>query len=111
MEETSLPPLAIPRLNACQEFGRFAARLHATRFTGGLDITNCKFEPDGTFKAMFSTGRGQVQEEPLTPQQRASDLAAVKKQLGGRDEWEAFKAGYQFGAPNEAAEVFGQVEP
>jgi len=110
MGETSLPPLSTPKLNACQEFGKFAARLHATKFAGGLDITNCTFETDGTLKHMFSTGRGQVLAEPLTMQQRVGDLAAVKKQLGGRDEWEAFKAGYRFGAPNEAEEVFRQVE-
>jgi hypothetical protein len=111
MGETSLPPLASPRLNACQEFGKFAARLHAAKFTGGLDITNCTFEPDGTFKSMFSTGRGRVLDETLTTQQRAGDLATVKKQLGTPEEWEAFKTGYRFGAPKEAEEVLAQVEP
>lgn len=56
--ETLLKPLASPRLNACQEFGTLAAKLHTSKCVGGLDIKNCTFEPDGTLISMFSLGRG-----------------------------------------------------
>ena len=105
-----LKPLASPRLNASQEYGKLAARLHAAKFVGGLDITNCKFEPDGTLKAMFSIGRGRILERPLTIEERANDLAALKKQLGA-PEWEAAKIGYRFMSPADAEQVLALVEP
>ncbi|MGD0007376.1 MAG: hypothetical protein ABSE93_02365 [Terriglobia bacterium] len=108
-ERMRLKPLTSPRLNACQEYGKLAARLHALKFVGGLDITNCMFEPDGTLKSMFSTGRGRILERPLTVEERANDLAALKKQLGA-PEWEAVKIGYRFMSPGEAEEVLSRVE-
>jgi tRNA A-37 threonylcarbamoyl transferase component Bud32 len=105
-----LRPLGSPRLNASQEFGKLAARLHAATFVGGLDITNCKFEPDGTLIAMVSIGRGRILEHPLTIEERAKDLATLKKQLS-TPEWEAIKLGYQFSAPDDAEEVLAKVEP
>ena len=110
METPLLKPLDSPRLNACQEFGKLAARLHATKFLGGLDITNLTFEKDGTLEHMFSTGRGRVLEEVLTTEQRAGDLAMVKQQLSEQREWEAFKLGYQFGAPDVAEAVLARVD-
>jgi len=101
--------LGSPRLNACQEFGKLAARLHAAKFVGGLDITHCKFEPDGTLIAMFSIGRGRILELPLAIEERAKDLATLKKQLSS-PEWEAIKLGYQFSAPDDAEEVLAKVE-
>jgi hypothetical protein len=86
-----------------------AARLHAAMFVGGLDITNCKFEPDGTLIAMVSIGRGRILEHPLTIEERAKDLATLKKQLSA-PEWEAIKLGYQFSAPYDAEEVLAKVE-
>jgi tRNA A-37 threonylcarbamoyl transferase component Bud32 len=108
-ERVRLKPLTSPRLNACQEYGKLAARLHAAKFVGGLDITNCMFEPDGTLKSMFSIGRGRILERPLTVEERANDLAALKKQLG-TPEWEAAKIGYRFMSPGEAEEVLARVE-
>ena len=105
-----LGPLGSPRLNACQEFGKLAARLHAAQFVGGLDITNCTFQPDGTLIAMFSIGRGRILEHPLTIEERAKDLATLKKQLN-TPEWEAITLGYQFSAPDDAEEVLAKVEP
>jgi tRNA A-37 threonylcarbamoyl transferase component Bud32 len=109
-EGMRLEPLAIPGLNACQEFGKHAARLHAAKLLGGRDITNCMFKPDGTLKAMFSIGRGRVLERPLTVEERANDLAALKKQLGAQG-WEAAKIGYRFMSPGDADEVLARVEP
>ncbi len=111
MEKNFLKSLDSPKLNACQEFGKFAARLHASRFWGGLDITNLTFEPDGTLKTMFSTGRGRIMEQELSAEQRATDLASVKKQLEIPDEWEAFKLGYRFAAAAEAEPALALVEP
>ena len=110
IEKLFLKPLDSPRLNACQEFGKLAARLHATKFLGGLDITNLTFEADGTLKHMFSIGRGRVLEEALTTEQRAGDLAMVKQQLSEQKEWEAFKLGYRFGAPDAAEAVLARVD-
>jgi hypothetical protein len=76
-----LRPLGSPRLNASQEFGKLAARLHAAKFVGGLDITNCKFEPDGTLIAMVSLGRGRILEHPLTIEERAKDLATARPHI------------------------------
>ena len=111
MGRASSRPQAQPRLNAWQEFGEHAARLHASRCVGGLDIANCKFEADGTLLAVFSLGRGRILENALTAKERAGDLEAVKKQLTTLDEWEAFKLGYRLGAPAEAEEVLAHVEP
>lgn len=110
MENPLLKPLDSPRLNACQEFGKLAARLHATKVLGGLDITNLTFEADGTLKHMFSIGRGRVLEEALITEQRAGDLAIVKQQLSEQKEWEAFKLGYRFGAPEVAEAVLARVD-
>lgn len=109
-EKMSLRPLASPRLNACQEFGKLAARLHAAKCVGSLDMNNCTFEPDGTLIAMFSVGRGRILEHAPTIEERANDLATLKKQLGA-PEWEAIKLGYRFNDPNDAEEVLAHVEP
>jgi tetratricopeptide (TPR) repeat protein len=105
-----LTSLDSPRLNAAHEFGKLAARLHAAKFVGGLDITNCKFEPDGTLIAMFSIGRGRILEHPLTIEERAKDLVTVKEQVSA-PAWEAVKLGYRFSAPDDAEEVLAKVEP
>jgi hypothetical protein len=49
LEEDSLKPLDSPTLNACQEFGKYAARLHARRFWRWLDSTNRTFDLDGLY--------------------------------------------------------------
>src|SRR5215472_12518559 len=105
-----MKPLPSPRLNACQEYGVLAGRLHAKNFFGGLDISNCIFEADGTLKAMVSTGRGRILDRALTLDERANDLAGVKKVLEPQ-EWEAFKLGYGHEAPNDAAAILSRGEP
>lgn len=109
-QKISLQPLPSPQLNACQEFGCLAARLHAKRFLGNLDMTNYVFEPDGTVKTMVSVGRGRFLEHALSIEERAKDLATLKTQLASEPEWEAVKLGYRFGAPDEAEEVLRRME-
>jgi tRNA A-37 threonylcarbamoyl transferase component Bud32 len=109
-EESLLRPLSSPQLNACQEYGKLAARLHAAKFVGGLDITNCTFKPDGTLVSMFSLGRGHIVEQPLTIEQRTEDLATLKKRLS-TSEWEAVMLGYRSTAPDEAEEVLAKIAP
>lgn len=104
-----LKPLASPRLNACQEFGKLAARMHAIKCVGALDITNCTFEQDGTLKSIFGCSRARFLEHALSTEERAQDLATWKKEVS-EPEWEATKLGYRFGAPDDAEEVLRFVE-
>jgi hypothetical protein len=104
-----LRPLASPQLNACQGFGMFAARLHASKCVGALDLTNCMFEPDGPLEVNVFFGRGRILARALTTEERANDLATLKKQLSA-PEWKAIKLGYRFGSPDDAEEVLAQVE-
>jgi tRNA A-37 threonylcarbamoyl transferase component Bud32 len=109
-EKSLLRPLSSPQLNACQEYGKLAARLHAAKFVGGLDITNCTFKPDGTLVSMVSLGRGRIVEQPLTIEQRTEDLTTLKKRLS-TPEWEAVMLGYRSTAPDDAEEVLAKIEP
>ena len=104
-----LTAAASPRLNACQEFGKLAARMHATRCVGALDMSNCNFEEDGTLVAMFSVGRARILEDDLTVRDRGDDLASLKEQLGA-SEWEAVKLGYRFSAGADAEEVLANAD-
>jgi tRNA A-37 threonylcarbamoyl transferase component Bud32 len=108
--EASSGPVGSPRLNACLEIGKLAARLHAQKALGLLDLTNFIYEPDGTPKALVSIGRGRFLEHALTIEERANDLATLKQQLSV-PEWEAAKIAYRLGAPDDAEEVLRHVEP